>query len=128
METAITKGIKISVESVYMPLESRPTQHTFCHAYKITIENLSPNTVQLMRRHWHILESDGTVREVEGEGVVGQQPVLAPGQSHQYSSWCPLTTDVGMMYGSFLMKQLNTGREFRVTVPRFRLIPPFKLN
>ena len=128
METAITKGIKISVRAIYMPRESRPAQYSFYHAYRITIENLSSDTVQLLRRHWFIVDSNGSTREVEGEGVIGQQPVLQPGQSHEYSSWCPLMTDVGKMYGTFLMKRRLDNRLFKVVVPEFKLIPPFKLN
>ena len=128
MEIAITKGIKISVQPVYLPRESRPAQHAFYHAYKITIENQSHDTVQLLRRHWFILDSNGRKREVEGEGVVGQQPVLEPGQSYEYSSWCPLMTDIGKMYGTFLMKRRSDKRFFKVVVPEFKLVPPFKLN
>jgi ApaG protein len=128
MQIAITKGIKITVQSVYMPRKSRPAQNSFYHAYKIVIENLSQETVQLMRRHWFICDSNGIKREVEGEGVVGQQPILAPGESHEYSSWCPLMTDVGKMYGTFLMRKDIDNRLFKVVVPEFLLIPPFKNN
>jgi ApaG protein len=128
MEISITKGIKISVQSVYMPLESLPAQNSFYHAYKITIENLSQDTVQLLRRHWFISDSNGIKREVEGEGVIGQQPILNPGDSHAYSSWCPLMTDIGKMHGTFLMKKVTDDRLFKVTVPEFKLIPPFKTN
>jgi ApaG protein len=99
------------------------------YAYQVLIENQSTNTVQLLRRHWFIIESNGVRREVEGEGVVGLQPVLAPGESHHYSSWCPLMTDVGKMYGLFFMKKLTEPEvEFVVNIPQFKLVPPFKLN
>jgi ApaG protein len=128
METLVTQGIKISVEPFYLPNESVPVQQKFVHAYRITIENQSPYTVQLLRRHWHIIESNGVRREVEGEGVIGQQPVLAPGETHQYTSWCPLMTDVGKMYGTYLMMRTTDEERFEVKVPVFKLIPPFKMN
>lgn len=128
METLATHGIRISVEPFYLPHESIPMQQRYVHAYRITIENRSQHTVQLKRRHWFIVESNGVQREVEGEGVVGLQPVLAPGESHQYTSWCPMTTDIGKMYGTFLMERAMDGSQFVVTVPEFRLVPPFKLN
>lgn len=128
METLITEGIKISVEPFYLPNESFPAQQKFVHAYRITIDNLSGDTVQLLRRHWYILESNGIKREVEGEGVIGQQPVLGPGESHQYTSWCPLMTDIGKMSGYYLMSRLSDQQQFKVEVPAFKLVPPFKLN
>ncbi len=128
METATTKGIRITAEPVYLPKESRPAQHAYYHAYRITIENQSQETVQLLRRHWFIIDSNGLRREVEGEGVVGEQPIIEPGRAHQYSSWCPLMTDVGKMYGTFLMQRRSDNQLFKVIVPEFKLIPPFKNN
>ena len=128
METLTTQGIKVIVEPFYLPKESAPFQHRYVHAYKITIENQSMLTVQLLRRHWHIVESNGVRREVEGEGVIGEKPVLEPGQTHQYTSWCPMMTDVGKMYGTFQMENKATGEMFDVGVPEFKLIPPFKFN
>jgi ApaG protein len=128
METAITQGIRVSVETMYQPAYSKPLHQEFVHAYRITIENLGGATVQLLRRHWYIWDSLGLWREVEGEGVVGAQPVLAPGQSHQYISGCPLRTEMGKMYGNFLMRRLDTEAEFQVKIPQFDLIVPFKYN
>ena len=82
METLITQGIKVSVLPSYQAAYSRPAQNRYIFAYHITIENQSTDTVQLLRRHWFIWDSNGTIREVEGEGVIGQQPVLDPGQKH----------------------------------------------
>ncbi len=87
METLTTQGIRISVEPFYLPHESIPIQHRYVFAYRVTILNQSPDTVQLLRRHWHIVESNGVRREVEGEGIVGLQPMLAPGESHQEVYW-----------------------------------------
>lgn len=128
METLTTQGIRISVEPFYLPHESIPIQHRYVFAYRITIHNQSSDTVQLLRRHWFIVESNGVQREVEGEGVVGLQPVLVPGESHQYTSWCPLMTDLGKMYGAFQMVRLSDDAKFDVQIPEFKLAPPFKMN
>jgi ApaG protein len=128
MDVLITQGIKISVETFYLPEESIPVRNKFIHAYRITIENQSAHTVQLLRRHWYIIESNGIKREVEGEGVIGLQPVLAPGESHQYTSWSPLMTDVGKMYGTYLMMRTADEKTFQVNIPEFKLVPSFKLN
>ncbi len=128
METLITKRIRISVEPFFLPQESMPIHHRYVFSYRITIENLGNETVQLLRRHWHIVESNGARREVEGEGVVGEQPVLEPDGHFQYTSWCPLTTDMGKMYGTFLMMRKCDGTQFHVKIPAFRLYPPFKMN
>ncbi len=128
MPTRTTKGISITVEPFYLPHESVPVQHRYVHAYRITIVNKRTETVQLLSRHWFILESNGFRREVKGEGVVGQQPVLAPGEQHQYTSWCPLVTDFGKMYGSFHMVDTENGTSFDVRIPEFSLFPPFKMN
>ncbi|MEO1515956.1 MAG: Co2+/Mg2+ efflux protein ApaG [Bacteroidota bacterium] len=128
MTTLTTNGIKISVRTVYQPEHSAPHRQQYIHAYQITIENLSNTTVQLLRRHWIILDSNGTKREVEGEGVRGEQPILTPGQTHRYHSWSPLLTDIGKMYGTFLMARQVDNRQFRVRIPEFKLIAPFKMN
>ena len=83
METSITNDIKVSVESIYQPSYSKPVKNEYVFAYRITIENLSNHTVQLLRRYWHIWDSNAEEREVEGEGVVGDQPILKAGQSYQ---------------------------------------------
>lgn len=127
METLTTNGIKVSVETFYQAEHSRPLEQKFIFAYRITIENHSSDTVQLMRRQWFIHDSSGVTREVEGEGVVGQQPVLHPTDFHQYVSWCPLTTEMGKMVGSFLMRR-EDGSTFSVRVPEFRFMAPQKLN
>jgi len=128
MEIAITKGIKITVQTQYVESHSRPMQNHFAHAYQITIENQSSEIVQLLRRHWFIQDAMGTIREVEGEGVIGEQPVLSPGQTHQYTSWCPMSTTVGKMYGHFTMQYAKNRELFKVQVPEFALIAPAKLN
>ena len=102
--------------------------HYFVFTYKIIIENHSDNTVKLLRRRWNIYDSNGVVREVEGEGVVGQQPVLEPGEIHEYVSGCNLRTNLGKMAGTYLMERVFDGRHFQVVIPEFTLIVPYRLN
>lgn len=128
MSTAITHDIRVSVETFYQRTHSRPQTGEHFFAYRITIENLSDLTVQLLRRHWHILENDGSRREVEGEGVVGQQPVLPPRRAHQYVSGSGFHGEIGMMYGTYLMKREVDGQEFHVEIPPFVMVAPHKLN
>ncbi|AMM52065.1 cobalt transporter [Rufibacter sp. DG15C] len=128
MDTKTNQGVNVVVTTNYLPDYSSPAQQHFVFAYKITIENNSEFTVKLLRRHWHIFDSNNEVREVEGEGVVGQQPVLEPGETHQYVSGCNLKTGIGKMAGTFLMERLVDGRQFYATIPEFTLIVPYKLN
>ncbi|MBP6432519.1 MAG: Co2+/Mg2+ efflux protein ApaG [Ferruginibacter sp.] len=124
----ITEGIKIIVETFYQPDYSNVGNNEYMFAYKITIENHNSFPVQLLRRHWHIYDSNGSIKEVEGEGVVGVQPKINPGEFYQYVSGCNLRTDIGKMQGSYLMLNLNTNKRFDVFIPSFNLIVPFKLN
>lgn len=128
MEALITRGIKVSVETFYQPAYSHPLEMKYIFSYHITIENLSSETVQLLRRHWYIYDSNGVIREVEGEGIIGKQPILQPGESHQYASWSPLMTEMGKMYGTYLFARDSDGEQFRVKIPEFQLLAPFKLN
>lgn len=128
METLTTKGITISVESFYHSGYSKPIEGKYVFAYRINIENKSNQTVQLLRRHWFIHDSNGFIREMEGEGVIGKQPILDSGASHQYVSWCPLMTDIGKMNGTYLMVDKETDKQFYVKIPEFKLIAPFKSN
>lgn len=128
MVTATTNGIKVSVEVFYYPEGSNPQQNHYLFAYKISIQNQSQYTVQLLRRHWHIWESTGTRREVEGLGVVGEQPVIAPGQTHSYMSACNLHTEFGQMYGTFTMIRHQNHDQFKAVIPSFTMTVPYKLN
>ncbi|WP_442589634.1 Co2+/Mg2+ efflux protein ApaG [Pedobacter sp. AW31-3R] len=128
MVTSITQGIKISVDTVYQDEYSNPDQEHFMFAYQITIENLSDYAVQLMRRQWFIFDSNGTQREVEGEGVVGLQPTIAAGESYSYVSGCNLNTEIGSMSGKYLMQRLVDQTELTVDIPEFQLIVPYRLN
>ena len=128
MVTAITQGIKISVDTVYQDEYSNPEKEHFMFAYQITIENLSDYAIQLMRRQWSIFDSNGTQREVEGEGVVGSQPVILSGDSYSYVSGCNLTTEIGSMRGKYQMERMEDHTELTVEIPEFQLIVPYKLN
>ncbi len=123
-----TEGVNIMVETSYQPAQSNPLNSEYLFAYRITIENLTPHPVKLHSRHWHIIDSNGTHREVEGDGVVGQQPVIAPGNSYQYTSAANLNSDIGKMYGTYLVENLFNKRKIVVTIPEFQLIAPAKLN
>lgn len=128
MATTTTQGVTVSVTTSYLPDYSSPAQDHYVFAYRITIRNDSSQTVKLLRRHWHIFDANGTIREVEGEGVVGQQPVLEPGESHQYVSGCNLKTGLGKMTGTYQMERLVDGRLFQVHIPEFTLVVPYRLN
>lgn len=128
METFITKGIRISVEPTYRIEQSTPAEGKHVFSYEIIIENRSSNVVQLLERHWYIFDSVGSLREVKGEGVVGEQPTLRPGEKFKYQSWCPLFSEVGKMHGTFLMEREDTGEQFKVQIPPFHLICPVRMN
>ena len=126
--SSITHGVKVTVETEYQSFYSSPLQDHFVFSYKITIENQSEHTLQLLRRFWHIVDSDATIREVEGEGVVGVQPTLEPGDQHTYVSGCNLSTEIGKMGGYYTMQRLSNGQLVRVGIPDFTLIVPYRLN
>ncbi len=128
MVTEITQGVKVSVETEYQPEYSSPSQYHYVFTYRIAIENQSDNTIQLLRRHWFIHDINTTVREVEGEGVVGQQPVIEPGQLHRYVSGCNLKSGIGKMTGTYLMERVVDGKRFEVNIPEFIMVVPFKYN
>ena len=128
MTSMISEGVEVSVESFYQPDYSNPISAEFMFAYRITIENHNQFPVKLLRRHWHIFDSNGQNREVEGEGVVGVQPILNPGERYQYVSGCNLRTEMGKMYGTYLMENSNNKKEFQVNIPSFEMIVPFKNN
>jgi len=128
MLTEITQGVRVTVETEYQPSYSSPSQYHYVFTYRITIENKSDFTVQLMRRHWHIYDAGFVTREVEGEGVVGQQPVLEPGHVHQYVSGCNLKSGIGKMAGTYQMERIVDGTKFSVNIPEFTMITPLRLN
>src|SRR6187431_2972334 len=117
---AITNGIRVEVMAQHSPENSRPSQGEWVFQYTVRITNLSAETVQLVSRHWIITDAVEHVEEVRGPGVVGAQPVLAPGESFKYSSWCPLKTPTGMMQGTYQMVGPD-GSQFDIEIAPFAL-------
>ncbi|WP_159799544.1 Co2+/Mg2+ efflux protein ApaG [Flavobacterium sp. MK4S-17] len=128
MVSQITRGIKISVSTSFEGTYFKNYRIQFAFTYQITIENHGKDSVQLNSRHWEIYDSLNDIEMVDGEGVVGQKPVLKPGEKHTYSSGCLLSSPFGAMRGYFNMVNFTTTRSFRVIVPTFRLSAPFALN
>ncbi len=128
MISKISEGINISVETFYQPDYSNPVSSEYMFSYRITIENNNSFPVKLLRRHWNIFDSTGSQREVEGEGVVGVQPQINPGEKYQYISGCNLRTEMGKMHGTYLMENINNKKQFDVTIPAFEMTVPFKMN
>ena len=128
MVSMISEGVEVCVETFYQQDYSNPMQSEYMFAYRISIENHNSFPVKLHRRHWHIFDSSGTYREVEGEGVVGVQPVISPGEKYQYVSGCNLRTEMGRMHGTYQMENLNNKQLFDVNIPPFEMFVPFKNN
>ncbi|KTF68115.1 Co2+/Mg2+ efflux protein ApaG [Sphingomonas sp. HT-1] len=122
-DEATTRGVVVRVSVSYLPEQSEPDRGRWFWAYHIRIENEGPMAVQLLTRHWIITDGRGLRHTVEGEGVVGEQPVIAPGASFDYVSGCPLSTPNGSMQGSYHMIG-EDGSAFDVAIPRFSLIAP----
>lgn len=115
-----TAGIRITVRPVFLPTQSDAREHRYVFAYFVRIENVGPDPAQLLTRHWYIHDSIGEDTEVEGEGVVGEQPNLAAGAVHEYSSWCRLKSAAGHMEGTYHFVR-DDGTEFDALIPRFVL-------
>ena len=128
LQSAVTHGIRISVRSIFVPEQSSAKNFTYTFAYRIQIRNESYNTVQLIRRHWDIVDALGEKRVVDGDGVVGQQPVLMPGEEHTYLSGCVFRTPLGRMEGFYTMVDQADYNAFEVTIPPFLLAVPFIQN
>jgi ApaG protein len=122
-----TQGIRVHVVSRYDPSRSSPQRNQWFFLYTITITNVGSVTAQLISRHWIITDANGKVEEVQGPGVVGEQPVLAPGQSFEYTSGCPLTTSFGTMHGTYQMITAK-GERFDATIAPFTLSEPHALH
>lgn len=123
MYAETTRSIRVTVKPYYLEDQSSPTDSRYVWAYHVRIENRGAETVQLRRRHWRITDAMGRVQEVRGPGVVGEQPVLAPGQSYEYTSGTPLPTPSGIMVGTYDM-ELPDGQCFAVAIPAFSLDSP----
>lgn len=124
---ATTRGVTVTVTVRYVPENSEPHQNHYFFAYTIRIANQGEETVQLLTRHWLITDAAGRVEEVRGPGVVGEQPVLEPGESFEYTSFCPLSTPFGSMQGSYQMVTAS-GAAFDAEVARFELTQPMVVN
>jgi ApaG protein len=124
---ATTRGIRIHVESRYIPERSEPDQSQWFFAYHVTISNEGTETAQLVSRHWIITDANGHVEEVKGPGVIGKQPLLQPGDSFEYTSFCPLPTSFGTMHGTYQMVT-NGGARFDAEIAPFSLAEPHAIN
>jgi ApaG protein len=124
---AVTKGIRVTVESVFLPERSSPGKRHYQFAYRVRIANEGPLTAQLKTRHWIITDGNGKVQEVRGEGVVGEQPVLQKGESFEYTSGCVLETPHGTMHGTYQMVRPD-GEQFDATIAPFLLAMPNTMN
>ena len=127
MSSATTRGIKIEVESEYLPDRSEPQNQFYFFAYHVRISNEGNETAQLLSRHWIITDGEGKVEEVKGPGVVGEQPTLEPGDSFEYSSACPLKTPRGDMRGTYQMVT-EGGENFDAEIAKFELMPQYTLH
>ena len=127
MYTKTTKKISITVNPYYLEDQSEPDDQHYVWAYQVTINNLGEERVQLKNRYWKIIDSNGEKQEVRGEGVVGEQPILNPGEKFEYTSGTPLTTSSGFMEGTYEMQNDN-GNTFDVQIPQFSLDTPFENN
>ncbi len=128
MTSAVKHEIEVSIETEYQPEFSNPKGGLFMFAYHVRIENHGDYSVQLLRRHWHIYDSNGEYHEVKGDGVVGEQPILESGEQHNYSSACNLHSDMGKMYGVYEFVRLADDKLFEVDIPEFRMVSPFRMN
>jgi ApaG protein len=122
-----TRGVRVVVRSEYVPERSSPADAQYFFAYRIRISNAGEDTVQLLSRHWVITDGAGQVEHVRGPGVVGEQPVLEPGESFEYTSFCPLPTPIGSMHGSYQMVTAG-GSTFDAEIAPFSLAVPSALN
>jgi ApaG protein len=128
MVNQITEGVRITVETGYEERYSDVDHANFVFTYRITIENTNDFPVQLLSRHWDIFDSNGQLTTVDGEGVVGKQPVLHPGEYYNYESACNLKTTIGRMSGYYNMVRVPDNKKLRVEIPEFELAVPFMLN
>jgi ApaG protein len=127
MSEAVTNSVRVEVLSRYVPENSHPMEDEWVFQYTVRITNEGTETVQLLTRHWIITDALDHVDEVKGPGVVGEQPVLAPGESFKYSSWCPLKTPTGMMHGTYQMSRTN-GEQFDIQIAPFALKARYRVN
>src|SRR5690554_4631047 len=124
----MTEGVCVSVEVFYRAEQSNPVNNSYVFMYRITIDNYANVPLQLLRRNWYIVDSLTGMSNVEGEGVIGQTPILECNETFQYVSGANLRSEMGKMYGVYNFKNLFNNKEFEVIIPEFQLIAPFKAN
>jgi ApaG protein len=127
MSDITTRGIRVRVESFYDEERSSPQESYYFFAYQVHISNVGTERAQLVSREWIITDANGEVQRVQGSGVVGEEPVLAPGEEFEYTSFCPLSTAVGTMHGSYRMV-LDNGDSFDAAIAPFSLAVPNAVN
>ena len=127
MEESITEGVQVKVESFYLNSNSKPREGFYVFSYRVKIKNIRQSSVKLLRRHWIITDSNGEINEVRGEGVVGEQPILNPGDEYEYTSGSHLKSPMGTMHGEYIMTN-EEGMEFEVAIPCFTLAVPGVIN
>jgi ApaG protein len=128
MFSAITDNVKVIIETAFKPDALNHPNGEFLFAYRVSIENYSDSTIQLIRRHWFITESSGLRREVEGVGVIGEQPIIEPNAFHQYISYCNIKSEIGKMSGNYTMIRLHDAYKFKILIPEFQMVVPYRLN
>ena len=127
MSDTTTRGIRVQVQSAYIEERSEPREGYFFFSYRVRISNTGGETAQLLSREWIITDSDGNSETVQGPGVVGDQPILLPGETYEYTSFCPLRTSMGSMHGSYTM-QTERGEKFDAAIAPFTLAVPGVVN
>ena len=127
MSDTTTRGVRIQVRSAYVPERSSPRDSHYFFAYRVRISNVGEDTVQLVSREWIISDGDGNEERVRGPGVVGEQPVLAPNEAFEYTSFCPLRTPIGAMRGTYQMVSAS-GARFEAVIAAFSLAVPTAVN
>ena len=128
MAVKISEGIKVHVTTQFLQEYSKPALNHYLFSYQITITNQNPFSVKLLRRHWLIKDSGASIKEVDGEGVVGQMPVIEPGDSYTYESGCNLSSEIGSMRGTYQFKRMYDDSIFLAEIPEFNLVCPWRSN
>ena len=124
----ILDDIKIDVEAFFLENKSNIEKSLYFFMYKVTISNHTDKTIQLLRRHWDICDANGNIQVIEGEGVIGEQPIIKPDSSFQYNSFSPLKTEFGKMSGFYIFEEEGTNNLFKGIIPEFLLVVPTRIN
>ncbi len=127
-ETATTNNVEIIVAPRYVKEHSNIENQEFTFTYNVTIRNHRTSKIQLISRYWEVMVDISLKHAIKGKGVIGKQPILAPNDSYSYESWSKVNTDLANMAGYYMMVDLESNEEFKVTIPEFKLIPDFKNN